>query len=80
MAALTVTKLHIASREAGGNKAPSSGDVTFSDGKSFGWSRGTFRESGFNFFYYRKRCGEWEMVMLDAPKRAAALKAHLDAM
>ena len=81
---LTVYEVHVASR-SGSNKAPSSGDVTFSDGKEYGFTQdleqdvdGVWRNVGWVFFSSRKRHSVHERVPFNSPKRAAILQAYFN--
>lgn len=81
---LTVSEVHVASR-TGPNKAPSSGAVTFSDGKQYGFIQdleqdadGVWRNVGWVFFSSRKRHSINERVSFNSPKRAALLQAEFD--
>lgn len=79
-ASLTVTKIHIASTR-GANKRPSSGDVWFSDGQSYGFSRTP--EDALRFFTHRTYLAgtrEQHSVLFafDSAKRATVLEAYLN--
>jgi hypothetical protein len=83
---MKVTDIRIASR-SGANGRPSSGDVQFDDGKTFGFGPdmrkidGKYQQSGWRFYSRRRLAhGGSERVSFAAPKREAALTAHLDAI
>jgi hypothetical protein len=73
----TITELRIISRDATGNKAPRSGDVTFSDGKHYGYSVSPSGE--LMLFSHRKRLSSYEQFVVRSPIRSNAVKAALDA-
>ncbi len=73
---MQVTKVHVASRR-GANKCPSGGDVTFDDGKSYGWGLHGLTNEIF-FSTYRRIGGTNTHITFHSPKRAAALTTYLD--
>lgn len=72
---MLVTRIHIASHR-GANRTPSSGDVWFDDGKSYGWLRDSHDATRFRFFVYRTQGGESSQYSFNSIDRERALTAH----
>lgn len=72
---MKITHLHIACT-AGANGRPVDGDVTFEDGKSYGWTvHGLTGE--IVLFLYRRTAGMTVLSSFKSPKRAAAVAAAI---
>ncbi len=77
MPPLSVQKIRVTSRRSGGNQAPGSGDVWFSDGKVYGWFR--LPEGHIRFSAYRCRAhGGHEHFSFSSAPRAALVEAALN--
>ncbi len=74
---METTKIQIASR-SGANGAPSSGYVTFSDGKCYYFGCDHIA-GGFRFGGWRKVAGESERFSFKSSKREKALVAAINA-
>lgn len=72
---MKVTSFRVAST-SGKNKKPGSGDASFDDGKSYGWSVDP-TDGSFTFFGHRKILCSSQQFRINSPKRAAALAAVL---
>lgn len=73
---MSVQKIEVVLREAGGNGSPVSGQAWFSDGKVYGWRRSS---DGIRFYTSRKRAhGGHERLAFSSPTRAVLLTAALN--
>ena len=70
---MKVTKLYVASYR-GVNKRPSSGDVWFADGKSYGWCLSQIDDE----ISFCVPVGETVFRHFRSPKRAEAIQTYLD--
>lgn len=69
---MKVTKLHVASYR-GANKTPSSGDVDFDDGKSYGWCVSQLTDE----ITFSLALTETRFRHFRAPRRAEAVQTYL---
>lgn len=72
---MTITKLYT-STFAGANKRPTSGDVVFEDGKSYGWLVQAYTGE-ILLFNYRKVAGTNILARFKSAKRSAAIAAAI---
>jgi hypothetical protein len=72
---MTITNLYT-STFAGANKRPTSGDVVFADGKSYGWLVQAYTGE-IILFTYRKVAGTRVLASFKSPKRSAAIAAAI---
>lgn len=72
---MIITKLYT-STFAGANKRPTSGDVVFEDGKSYGWLLHPFTGE-IVLFNYRKVAGTSVLASFKSAKRSAAIAAAI---
>lgn len=70
---MKVTKLHVASYR-GANKKPSSGDVFFDDGKSYGWCVSQMTDE----ITFSVALAETSFRHFRSPKRAEAIQTYLN--
>ena len=72
---MNITNLRIACY-TGANRRPAGGDVTFEDGKSYGWTvHGITGE--IVLFVYRRTAGVTYEASFKSPKRSAAIAAAI---
>ena len=74
---MTVTKIHTFGT-SGANKRPTCGDAWFADGQTYGWFIEPI-DGAVWFSSHRKREGTWQRFSFQSAKRAAALRAQLEA-